>query len=177
MSIANGPKEKVRSRNKQTESPTADSTVTSGQPPRPMVEENPDVEFQLQLGSSMLQAVDRLTGMSADDIEVVADRVMDGAREIEEALRELAGRVRQYGLLANENLATFVSATNKCTETARAMQGMLGESASHIPTEPSSQDKGAARHDRSEYPTDLSALEAEIEAFSSERAPPLQPRD
>ena len=174
MSIAdlNRPKEKVSGRNKRAQSPTADSTA-----PRPTVDENPDLEFQLQLGSSRLQTVDRLTGMSADDIEVIADRVMDGAREIEEVLRELAGRVRQYGVRANENLASFVSATNKCTETAHAMQGMLGEAASHIPTEPSSQDTGAARQHRTDHPTDLSALEAEIEAFSSERAPPLQPRD
>jgi len=174
MSIAdlNRPKKKVNSRNKRAESPTADST-----PPQPTVDENADLEFQLQLGSCTLQAVDRLTGMSADDIEIVADRVMDGAREIEEVLRELAGRVRQYGLLANENLASFVGATNKCAETARAMQGILGEAASHTPAEPSSQNTGAARQHRTDYPTDLSALEAEIEAFSSERAPPLQPRD
>src|SRR4029077_7511914 len=77
--------------------------------------ERPDPQAQQnQLGNRTLGAVDQLTGMTADEIEVVADRLIDGARETEELLRELAHRVREYGVVANERLANFVKAANGC---------------------------------------------------------------
>jgi hypothetical protein len=107
--------------------------------------------------------------MSADDIEVVADRVMDGARETEDVLRELARRVREHGLFANERLANFVNAANKCAETARSMHAVLAESTRFSQADPQGHDEGS--------PADLSALEAEIEAVRIERSPPIQPSD
>ena len=75
----------------------------SDRPPRPAARESSDPQAQqYQLGNYTLGAVDQLTGMTADEIEVVADRLIDGARETEDVLRELAHRVREYGLIANE---------------------------------------------------------------------------
>ncbi len=165
-------KEKGSNRSKRAES-TPPPPTPPPYPARPTVDESPEVEIQFQLGNTMLEAVDRLTGMSADEIEVVADRLMDGARETEEVLRELARRVRQYGLFANEKLAKFVKAANKCAETARAMHGVLAEPAAHSAADSSSQVESQAGNENS--PTDLNALEAEIEAIGMERAPPMQP--
>jgi hypothetical protein len=80
---------------------------------------------QLQLGNVTLEAVDRLTGLTADEIEVLADRLMDGARDTEGVLRELARRMRDYGLFANERLANFVRVANTCAEIARTMQATV----------------------------------------------------
>ncbi len=167
-------KEKGNSRSKRAE-PTAEPTplpstpLPPPYPAAPAVEQNVDAGVQFQLGSTMLQAVDRLTGMSADEIEVVADRLMDGARETEAVLRELARRVREYGLFANEKLANFVKAANKCTETARAMHRVLAEPDDDSAADPSSDENAQVANERS--PADLSALEAEIEAIGMERAP------
>src|SRR5262249_47561276 len=125
-----------------------------------------EIKTQFQLGSTMLEAVDRLTGMSADEIEVVAERLMDGARETEEVVLELARRVREYGVFANERLANFVRAANKCAETARAMQDVLA-----APDRYSAVESSAGAH------PDLDALGAEIQALSMERAPSIQPSD
>jgi hypothetical protein len=168
-------KEKGSSRSKRAESTGEPTPLPSAPLPppylaAPSVEQNADAGIQFQLGSTMLQAVDRLTGMSADEIEVVADRLMDGARETEAVLRELARRVREYGLFANEKLANFVKAANKCTETARAMHRILAEpEAADL-----SSDTNAQIGTESSL-TDLSALEAEIEAIGMERAPLTQP--
>src|ERR1051325_2685394 len=76
---------------------------------QPGAMERPDPQAQQnQLGHRTLGAVAQLTGMTADEIEVVADRLIEGARETEEVLRELAHRVREYGVIANERLANFV---------------------------------------------------------------------
>src|SRR5712675_530914 len=78
-------------------------------PPRPVIVKKPDPEAeQLQLGNITLEAVDRLTGMTADEIERVAEQVLDGAEETAAVLRELARRVRENGMFANERLARFV---------------------------------------------------------------------
>ena len=134
-------------------------------------------EIRLRIGNTTLEAVDRITGMTADEIEVVAERLMDGARETEEILRELARRVRQHGLFANEKLATFITSANKCAETARTMQSFLAERDRQAAVLPSQGKSGGAQRHGTEDPTDLSALEAEIKAISSERAPPTQPGD
>jgi hypothetical protein len=77
---------------------------------------------QIRLGNVTLEAVDRLTGMSSDEIERVAEQVLDGAQETAAVLRELARRVRENGLFANERLARFVRVANQCAEIAFSMQ-------------------------------------------------------
>jgi hypothetical protein len=137
-------------------------------------------EHQYQLGHYTLGAVDQLTGMTADEIEVVADRVMDGARETEEVLRELAHRVREYGVIANERLANFVKAANGCADMARTMQVQLElreadpAAASPAGTKARAPDPARAQVD---HPRDLDGLEAEIEDVVHEHAPPTQPGD
>jgi hypothetical protein len=92
-------------------------------PPRPVVVKKPDPEAeQLQLGDVTIQAVDRLTGMTADEIERVAEQVLEGAQETAAVLHELARRVRENGMFANERLARFVRVANQCADIARSMQ-------------------------------------------------------
>jgi hypothetical protein len=137
-------------------------------------------EQQYQLGHYTLGAVDQLTGMTADEIEVVADRLMDGARETEDVLRELAHRVREYGVLANERLANFVKAANGCADLARSMQVKLerreAQPDGETPSEMEARAPEPARA-KADHPHDLDGLEAEIEDVVHERAPPTQPRD
>jgi len=152
----------------------------SARPPRPAGESTDPQAQQIQLGHRTLGAVDQLTGMTADEIETVADRLIDGARETEELLRELAHRVREYGVVANERLANFVKAANGCADLARTMQARLeqrdeqlaAEAASH--TEAAAPEPATATVDR---PHDLQGLEAEIEGVAHDRAPPTQPGD
>jgi len=153
----------------------------SARPSRPAAAAKADPqEQQYQLGHYTLGAVDQLTGMTADEIEIVADRVMDGARETEEVLRELAHRVREYGVIANERLASFVKAANGCADMARTMQTQLelreAEPAAATPaaTQARAPEPTIADPDR---PRDLDALEAEIQEVVQERAPPTQPHD
>lgn len=92
-------------------------------PPRPVIVRNQDPPpEQLRLGTVTLDAVDRLTGMTADEIERVAEQVLDGAEETAAILRELARRLRENGMLANERLARFVRVANQCADIARSMQ-------------------------------------------------------
>jgi hypothetical protein len=147
----------------------------------PRVVERPDPQArQNQLGDRTLGAVDQLTGMTADEIEVVADRLIEGARETEEVLRELAHRVREYGVIANERLANFVKAANGCADMARTMQEQLelreAEPVAATPaaTQPRAPEPATEDFDR---PRDLDALEDEIEDVVHERAPPTQPHD
>jgi len=92
-------------------------------PPRPLAVRSPDPKTdQLQLGHITLEAVDRLTGMTADEIERVAERILDGAEETAGILGELARRVRENGVFANERLARFVRVANDCADMARSMQ-------------------------------------------------------
>ena len=153
----------------------------SSRPPRPAAAESRDPQArQHQLANHTLDAVDQLTGMTADEIEVVADRLVEGARETEEVLRELAHRVREYGLIANERLANFVKAANGCAELARTMQVRLElreeEPAAEAPseTEQGVPEPVAAKAD---HPHDLDSLEAQIEDVARERVPPTQPGD
>ena len=148
--------------------------------PRPAVAENVDPQArQHQLGNYTLNAVDQLTGMTADEIEVVADRLIDGARETEEVLRELAHRVREYGVIANERLANFVKAANGCADLARTMQVRLEQreeqpaEESPADTEARAPEPAAAKLDRD----DQNGLEADIAGVAHERAPPTQPGD
>ena len=149
----------------------------SARPPREEVD--PQAQ-QVLLGHRTLDAVDHLTGMTADEIEVVADRLIDGARETEEVLRELAHRVREYGVVANERLANFVKAANGCADLARTMQTQLElrdvEPAAEQPaaTEATAPEPAPAQVD---HPHDLDSLGAEIEGLAHDRAPPTQPHD
>ena len=106
-------------------------------PPRPVVtnESNPQTE-QLQLANCTLQAVDRLTGMTADEIERVAEQVIMGAEETAAVLRELARRVRENGMFANERLARFVNVANQCADIARSMQATVERRDEQQPPEP-----------------------------------------
>jgi uncharacterized protein (DUF2384 family) len=102
-------------RGKRIEAPSAYA-------PRPFVKK-PDHEVeQVKLGNVTLEAVDRLTGMTADEIERVAEQVIAGADETAAVLRELARRVRENGLFANERLSRFVKVANQCADIARSMQ-------------------------------------------------------
>src|SRR5262249_4432081 len=140
MSIMNLNRTKERGSNRSKRAESAPSPPTAApSPAQPTVETPSELETQFQLGNTMLEAVDRLTGMSADEIEVVAERLMEGARETEEVILELARRVREYGVFANERLANFVKAANKCAETARAMHGVLAEPHHYSPEESSAQ--------------------------------------
>jgi hypothetical protein len=162
------------SRSKAAEPPSA-------RPPRPTAGESSDPQArQYQLGNYTLGAVDQLTGMTADEIEVVADRLIEGARETEEVLRELAHRVREYGVIANERLANFVKAANGCADLARTMQVRLEHREEQPAVEsPSEAEAGAAepatvKADRAHDPD---GREADIEGIAHGRAPPTQPGD
>ena len=104
-------------------------------PPRPVIVNKPEAE-QLQLGNVTLEAVDRLTGMTADEIERVAEQVLDGAEETAAVLRELARRVRENGMFANERLARFVRVANQCADIARSMQQSVERRDEQSPPEP-----------------------------------------
>src|SRR5690348_2478641 len=106
-------------------------------PPRTVVASEPDPQAeQLQLANCTLQAVDRLTGMTADEIERVAEQVLVGAEETAAVLRELARRVRENGMFANERLARFVKVANQCADIARSMQATVERRDEQQPPEP-----------------------------------------
>lgn len=106
-------------------------------PPRPASVRKPDPEAEhIQLGNVTLDAVDRLTGMTADEIERVADQLLDGAEETAAVLRELARRVRENGVFANERLARFVRVANQCADIARSMQQSVERRDEESPPEP-----------------------------------------
>src|SRR5262249_7445497 len=97
--------------------------AVASHPPRPVVVKKQDAEAeQVQLGNVAVGATDRLTGMPAEEIEQVAEQVLDGAEETAAILRELARRVRENGMFANERLARFVRVANQCADIARSMQ-------------------------------------------------------
>lgn len=164
-----------------SESRSKGEPTSSARPPRPAAGESADPQaHQMQLGHRTLGAVDQLTGMTADEIEVVADRLIDGARETEEVLRELAHRVREYGVVANERLANFVKAANGCADLARTMQARLEHPdlmpAAEVPTETAPTAPEAATVTLAR-PQDAEAFEAEIAGAAQERAPSTQPGD
>jgi hypothetical protein len=106
-------------------------------PQRPLVVKKADVGTeQVQLGNVTLEAIDRLTGMTADEIEQVAEQVLDGAEETASTLRELARRVRENGMFANERLARFVRVANQCADIARSMQQSVELRDEQPPAEP-----------------------------------------
>lgn len=106
-------------------------------PPRPVPVKKPAPETaQAQLGNVTLEAVDRLTGMTADEIDRVAEQLLDGAQETEAILRELSWRVRENGLFANERLARFVRVANQCADIARSMQECVERRDEEPPPEP-----------------------------------------
>src|SRR5262249_11270297 len=88
------------------------------------------------LGNVTLDSVDRLTGMTADEIERVAEQVLDGAEETAAILRELARRVRENGVFANDRLARFVRVANQCADIARSMQTSIQRRDEPTPTQP-----------------------------------------
>jgi hypothetical protein len=122
-------------------------------PPRQAIARKVDPEAeQLQLGSVTLAGVDRLTGMTADEIERVAEQVLDGAEETAAVLRDLARRIRENGVFANERLARFVRVANQCADIARSMRQSVERREEEAPPQPK----------RAEVRTDVRA-EAEAE--------------
>ncbi len=91
-------------------------------PPQSYVAKPNAQTVQLQLGNVTLEAVDRLTGLTAVEIERLAEQLLTGAQETEAILQELARRVRENGLFASERLARFVRVANQCADVARTMQ-------------------------------------------------------
>src|SRR5215813_3729876 len=113
-------------------------------PPRPVIVKKPAPEVeQVQLGNVTLEAIDRLTGMTAEEIERVAEQVLDGAEETAAVLRELARRVRENGMFANERLARFVRVTNQCADIARSLQQTVGRRDEQSPPEPKTPETSA----------------------------------
>jgi hypothetical protein len=113
-------------------------------PPRPGIVKKPNPEAEhLQLGNVTLEAVDRLTGMTADEIEQVAERLLDGAEETAAVLRDLARRVRENGMFANERLARFVRVANQCADIARSMQQSVQRRDEELPPEPRKAEAGS----------------------------------
>jgi len=105
-------------------------------PSRPVVKAPDPKEEQFQLGNVTLDAVDRLTGMTADEIERVAEQILDGADETAAVLRELARRVRENGVFANDRLARFVRVANQCADIARSMQQNIQRRDEPVPPQP-----------------------------------------
>lgn len=113
-------------------------------PPRPAIVKKPNPEAEhLQLGNVTLEAVDRLTGMTADEIEQVAEQLLDGAEETAAVLRDLARRVRENGMFANERLARFVRVANQCADIARSMQQSVQRRDEESPPEPKKAEAGS----------------------------------
>jgi hypothetical protein len=166
--------------NRSSGSSKPSEPTSSARPPRPAAESSDPQVHQVQLGHRTLGAVDQLTGMTADEIETVADRLIDGARETEELLRELAHRVREYGVVANERLANFVKAANGCADLARTMQARL-ENRDLLPAAEAPAETPATAPEAAivnvDRPHDAEALEAEIAGVTHERAPSTQPGD
>ena len=139
---------------------------TAPYPPRPVVvKKDPETE-QVQLGTVTLDAVDRLTGMTADEIERVAEQVLEGAEETAAILRELARRVRENGMFANERLASFVRVANQCADIARSLQQSVERRDEQSPPEPKKLEAGTG-HEREVAQVDdappFDALEQGIE--------------
>lgn len=158
-------------------------TAPSAHSRRPVDMAKGEVKMEQQkLGSAMLDAVDHITGLSADEIDVVADRMMEGARETEDVLRELARRVREHGVFASEKLANFVRAANNCADVARSLQATLANreepAAAPAPTsaQPAAADQPAAidRETHVHRAVDLNALGAELKTIAAEDAAPIQ---
>ena len=106
-------------------------------PPRPVIVKKQDPEAaQLKLGNVTLEAVDRLTGLTAEEIDRLGEQVLEGAEETAAILRELARRVREHGMLANERLARFVRVANQCADIARSMQQSVELRDEQSPPEP-----------------------------------------
>ncbi len=92
-------------------------------PPRPAAAKTPEPEaHHLQLGGVTLEGLDRLTGMTAEEIERLAEQVIEGAEESAAVLRELARRVRENGMATSERLARFVNVASNCADIARSLQ-------------------------------------------------------
>jgi hypothetical protein len=140
---------------------------TTARPASPAVANNPDpAAEQSRLGSVSLQSVDHLTGMTADEIERVAEQVLAGADETAAMLRQLAARVRENGQLANQRLARFVQVTNQCADIARSMQQSVVRRDEPTPPqpktveEPSVADVADAPRSASEEPASVAGIAA-----------------
>ena len=135
-------------------------------PPRPAIVKKDAETEQVQLGTVTLDAVDRLTGMTADEIERVAEQVLDGAEETAAILRELARRVRENGMFANERLARFVKVANQCADIARSLQQTVERRDEQSPPEPKTPETKAEQEPevaKVEDAPHLGAVEQEIE--------------
>jgi hypothetical protein len=144
-------------------------------PPRPPVMKMPDLETaQLELGTRTLEAVDQLTGMTADEIERVAEQVIEGAEETAAVLRALARRVRENGTFTNERLARFVNVANNCADIARSLQEMIERRDEQQPPQPKKPET-MPEHEREIADIDdapeLAAAEEQIKRVRSRVAP------
>lgn len=115
------------------------STPTPPEPPsdpgRRLARPRDPASDQHALGNVTLQAVDQLTGITATEIEKLADQLMTAAEDVARTLGECARRIRQNGVIANERLSAFVTVANTCAEAARVMQGKI-ETRDEQPPEP-----------------------------------------
>jgi hypothetical protein len=140
-------------------------------PPGPADAKKPRVNTnQLQLGNTTLEAVDQLTGMTADEIERVAEQVIEGADETAAVLRELARRVRENGMFTNERLARFVNVANNCADIARSLQATMERRDEQPPPEPT---KAEAKEEQEtegaeiDLPDVLGAIQGKVKGKSN----------
>jgi len=150
-------------------------------PPRPLIVKKPNAEVdQVQLGNVTLEAIDRLTGMTADEIELVAEQVLEGAQETAAVLRELARRVRENGMFANERLARFVRVANQCADIARSMQQSVERRDDDPPPELKKAEPGVEHELESreaDGAPDLGAVEQQIEKKVKEKVKSIRNED
>jgi hypothetical protein len=119
-----------------------------------------------------LEAIDRLTGMTADEIERVAEQVLAGAEDTATILREFARRVRENGLFANERLARFVRVTNECTDIARSMRQSIEQRDELVPLVPKKAEVGSEQeHGEVDDEAGLAAEEQETTGIPTRAAP------
>jgi hypothetical protein len=114
-----------------------------------------------QLGSVTLDNVDRIAGMSAAEIERIADQLMVAAQETADTLREAARRMRHAGLVANERLANFVRVATTCTDAAKMMQASV-DRRDDKPAPPEDAPRMHQETNASGVAVDLVKLEGEI---------------
>jgi len=130
------------------------------EPPRPRRNAQGD---QHTLGNVTLQAVDQLAGMTADEIERTADRLVEAAREVAQTLRECASRIRVNGTIANDRLANFVEVASTCADAARVMQTKIETRDEDPPSPPPPPVAKELEPERTEpHQPDMKALAAEI---------------
>lgn len=158
MSITSimGRRDKRSAARERTEPPPYPPRAPAVQP-RPQVPPGPH-----QLGSVTLQAVDQLTGMSAEEIEKVADDLIEAAHVTALELRATADRIREHGIAANERLANFVRVATTCADAARMMSDSVQRRDEPMPAE-TPKLAAAEPHDAGEHAVDMDSLAEQVE--------------